>query len=347
MINIMANDLNSILESPSNYHQMRSAFQYIKNNQINREKWDDCISKSCNSRVYGLSWYLDIVCENWDGIIFGDYEAVFPVIFSRKMFFIKTSYHPLFCQQLGLFFKSGGIADKLISQLSGYNFIWMFHATILPTYFKRYIYHATHEFSTLLKGWSGFHSMFNTRTIWMSNLTLKLGDPYNVLRNKYNTNTIRNLKKSSNFNLKIKELEVDIFMDLYKKNKNIRRSIQKFYPFKNHNYLIIKKLISTCLKKKRGRLIGVFNQEKCLVSAAFFLSCFKRKIMLFNVTKPNCKEYHAMTFLIDNFIKSNCEQNLILDFEGSNIEGVRKFYKGFGSYDACYTRISPMHVRLI
>ena len=323
-------------------------FQYIKNNQINREKWDDCISKSDNSRVYGLSWYLDIVCKNWDGIIFGDYEAVFPVIFSRKMFFIKTSYHPLFCQQLGLFFQRNSGIDKSLSTSEGANFIEWFHRSILPRYFKRYIYHATYEFSYIFESFCVKPRVdswwFNTRRIWMSNFELYLGHPYNVLRNKYNTNTIRNLKKSSNFNLKIKELEVDIFMDLYKKNKNIQRSIQRLYPFKNHNYLIIKKLISTCLKKKRGRLIGVYNQDKRLISAAFFLSCFKRKIMLFNVTRPNCKEYHAMTFLIDNFIKSNCEQKLILDFEGSNIEGVRKFYKGFGGLDACYTRISPMHV---
>ena len=53
---------------------------YIKNININREKWDDCVSNSVNSRVYGLSWYLDIVCKNWDGIVIDDYEIVFPVI---------------------------------------------------------------------------------------------------------------------------------------------------------------------------------------------------------------------------------------------------------------------------
>ena len=58
-------------------------FQYIKNNYINRNKWNECVSKSINSRVYGLSWYLDIVCKNWDGIVFGDYEAVFPVVFKN------------------------------------------------------------------------------------------------------------------------------------------------------------------------------------------------------------------------------------------------------------------------
>ena len=58
--------------------------------------------------------------------------------------------------------------------------------------------------------------------------------------------------------------------------------------------------------------------------------------MLFNVTKPDYKQYHAMTFLIDSFIKSNCEDEALLDFEGSNIEGVKNFYSGFGSVNRPY-----------
>ena len=77
---------------------------YIKNSNIDREKWDKCIVSSCNPRIYAISWYLDIVCKNWDGLVFGDYEVVFPVVF-KKRFFLKKSYHPFFCQQLGLFSK--------------------------------------------------------------------------------------------------------------------------------------------------------------------------------------------------------------------------------------------------
>ena len=52
--------------------------------------------------------------------------------------------------------------------------------------------------------------------------------------------------------------------------------------------------------------------------------------MLFNVTSPKYKHFHSMTFLINYFIKSNCMQKKFLDFEGSNIEGVKNFYAGFG-----------------
>ncbi len=90
------------------------------------------------------------------------------------------------------------------------------------------------------------------------------------------------------------------------------------------------------MKQKKGQLIGIFDEENNIVSAAFFLSCFNRYIMLFNVTKSNFKEHHGMTYLIDDFIKSNSNQSKVLDFEGSNLDGVRKFYSGFGSVDRPY-----------
>ncbi len=46
-----------------------------------------------------------------------------------------------------------------------------------------------------------------------------------------------------------------------------------------------------------------------------------------------------MFLLIDEFIKDNSGTNLVLDFEGSNIEGVARFYSGFGSKPFNYTSI--------
>ena len=58
--------------------------------------------------------------------------------------------------------------------------------------------------------------------------------------------------------------------------------------------------------------------------------------MLFNVTAPNYEKHHGMTFLIDDFIKFNCTQAKVLDFEGSDLEGVKRFYSGFGALDKPY-----------
>ena len=43
-----------------------------------------------------------------------------------------------------------------------------------------------------------------------------------------------------------------------------------------------------------------------------------------------------MTFLIDWYIKKNSHSDRTLDFEGSNILGVRRFYMGFGAKEHPY-----------
>ena len=68
--------------------------------QIDQIKWDNCIENAVNKKLYACSWYLNIVSNNWAGLIYGDYELIFPIIF-KKLFFFKRIYHPLFCQQLG------------------------------------------------------------------------------------------------------------------------------------------------------------------------------------------------------------------------------------------------------
>ena len=53
--------------------------QYIAYNNLDYEKWDKCIIGSVNGSVYAKSWYLDIVCEQWDALVLNDYEAVMPL----------------------------------------------------------------------------------------------------------------------------------------------------------------------------------------------------------------------------------------------------------------------------
>jgi hypothetical protein len=76
---------------------------FHKNKTIDRKKWDDCIANSHNSLLYAYAWYLDIVAENWDAIVLGDYDAVMPLPYNRKLFGLKQVYQPFFAQQLGVF----------------------------------------------------------------------------------------------------------------------------------------------------------------------------------------------------------------------------------------------------
>jgi hypothetical protein len=79
--------------------------RFLKHNEVDTDRWDDCIKNSVNSMPYAFSWYLDIVVEQWNALILNDYEAVFPLP-TRKKYTFTYAYTPSWIQQLGLFSKT-------------------------------------------------------------------------------------------------------------------------------------------------------------------------------------------------------------------------------------------------
>jgi len=75
--------------------------------------------EAVNGMVYGCSWYLDIVCPEWEALVQDDYEAIFPLTCNRK-FGIRYLYQPFFTQQLGIFSRgllSGELVEKFLDAI--------------------------------------------------------------------------------------------------------------------------------------------------------------------------------------------------------------------------------------
>ena len=60
---------------------------------------------------------------------------------------------------------------------------------------------------------------------------------------------------------------------------------------------------------------------------------------LFSGSDEKHKDKHALTFLLDNMIRDFSETQYIFDFEGSDNEGLARFYKGFGGKEIFYPEI--------
>ena len=65
---------------------------------------------------------------------------------------------------------------------------------------------------------------------------------------------------------------------------------------------------------------------------------------------PDGKTIGASHALIDAFIKDHADQNLILDFEGSDIRNLAFFYEGFGATNEIYPALKinklPWYIKL-
>lgn len=286
--------------------------KFVEYSSIDEEKWDQCIHSSFNSVVYAYSWYLDAVCE-WDALIEGDYERIMPLPRKKKLG-IELIYQPFFTQQLGVF------SSKILSGVHIDAFI-----QAIPSKFK----HIHLNFNTLNKFSKDNHLIAH------QNHELDLINEYEKLIINYSKNLKRNLEVAKKHKLSIvSNIKPDELIALFRKEKG--RSIKHL---KEGNYLKLKRLIYTAIHKGIAEVYGVYNEVNELCAGAVFFRHNKKSIFLFSANTASGKSTRAMAFLIDDYIQKNSRTHLTLDFEGSDIESLARFYQGFGSKKTVYNSL--------
>lgn len=111
---------------------------------------------------------------------------------------------------------------------------------------------------------------------------------------------------------------------------------EKSPEIKPVHYFALQKVISHALVMQLGEIYGAWDASNNLVAAAFFLTTHQQSIYLAASSNAQGIEQSAMFLLIDTFIQNNAEKKLILDFEGSNMAGIARFYAGFGAEPKVY-----------
>ena len=91
-------------------------------------------------------------------------------------------------------------------------------------------------------------------------------------------------------------------------------------------------------QKKQATTYGIYRNDQLLASAAFFFSHGRAYYILVG-NHPDGKTIGASHALIDAFIKDHAGQNLMLDFEGSDVPNLAFFYSSFGAVEEKYTGI--------
>lgn len=276
--------------------------RYFAHNKIHKNKWDECIQNSVNGIVYATSWYLDLVCENWDALIEGDYESVMPLTHAKKLG-VRYLFKPQLSQQLGIF------SIKSINNNTINRFL-----RAIPGRFR---------FININLNISNHFDNNEWEIKVNNNFLVDLSQPYKTLYSKFNKNTRRNIKRAKLCSLSIREGVIPEDLLRLKKSNPIGKLTDSYYN-------MLEKVITTCINNKSGRITGVYSSENTLLAAVFFLSYRNSAIYLISASSNEGKEKRAMFMLINHFIEKNAGTNLFLDFEGSNIPSLAMFFGGFG-----------------
>ena len=286
----------------------------LKHNEINKRRWDDCINKSFNGNVYALSWYLDIVHPNWNALIENDYERVMPLTNSKK-FGLSYMFQPFFVQQLGVF------STSQLSQDDVDNFIKAIPQQYILTQYRLNSYNKVDYNSDIIAK--------------HRNVELDLIYDYQYLYNNYNNNTKRNLAKAEAAGLSINNnINPEIIISLFRNN---RGKDVKHWKDKEYNRLL--ELINTAISQECCFTIGINDLDNNTIAGAVFMHSHDRIIFLFSGSDEAHKDKHALTMLLDNVIREFSETQYTLDFEGSDNDGLARFYKGFGGAEVFYPEV--------
>jgi len=285
--------------------------KYIQREHLDEEKYNNCIENSIQSNSYAFSWYLDIVCDNWDVLVLDDYEAVMPIPW-RKKYGIKYVYPPLWVLQLGVYSNEAINENEFLTHLF-----------------------STFKFVELRMNTHNNFELYSEFLQLKQCQKLVLNTTYSSILSKYRKDRKKDLQKAARADLIEKWNDhPSNLVQLFKNN------IGKRTPnIKENDYKNLEKLIAICIEKKMGEILAVYDKENKLVASVFLLKHKKSITKLISSTHLKDRKNGANTFLIDRVIFKYHKDFSVFNFGGSSIKSVASFSKSFGAETEKYHQL--------
>lgn len=291
---------------------MKVKIRFIQRGDIDTEKWDEVIAQSPAETIYPYAWYLDTVAAKWSALVIEDYRFIMPLVWKKKAG-LKYVYQPFYTQQLGVFSKE--YVDPVIIK------------EMLAIIYKKFRF-AGINFN--VKNLVGEEDPFTVDD--KSNYTLTLNKEYDQHFSSFSSNAKRNIKKALIYNESVKkDIPVEELVALKRANDVIQRS--------EEDYQWLNKLLETIRSRGAGSVYGIRSGTE-LTAAALFAFSRTRALYLVSASGKLGKEHRDMFKIVDAFIREHANSGIILDFEGSNIPSVARFFAGFGAQAEIYQGVS-------
>lgn len=284
--------------------------RYVTRQEIDAVKWNACLDAAANGLIYGYTFYLDAMCTAWDALVLDDYRAVMPLPW-RSKWNICYLYHPFAVGQLGVFGNalSPGLLDAFLKNIPPrfqywdlpLNFGNVFDVPFFPLY-KR------------------------------TNYVLPLHASYQNVRQQYREQTHRNIKKAVARNGVIqKNIDVEVVIALAKPHRANWGTATDFNNFWS--------LYRQLYKQGNAATYAVKSAAGAVLASAVFFFSHQRAYYILPGNHPQGRAVGASHLLVDAFIQEHAGQNLTLDFEGSDVQGLQFFYSSFGAVEEPYAAV--------
>lgn len=282
--------------------------RFLESREIDRKKWNDTLDRFPTIKLYARPYFLDALSDHWGAFVTENYAFIMPVIYGKK-WGIKYTYHPPFCQQLGIFSKeplSREIKEAFIDALKAK--------------FRYIVYRFNSENDRI------------ENSVRSVNFILNLNEAYPALRRRFSKNTKRNINKAHKSGLSFSEST-----DTDEINAFARKHIH--FPFSIAEFKRFEALIQAGLENQKAKILQARDDSDRLVSFIFLYRDTERIHYLLGVNSPEGKALQASFGLFNKLIEENAGSQQVLDFEGSEIPGVARFFAGWGAQKEYYSKL--------
>ena len=123
----------------------------------------------------------------------------------------------------------------------------------------------------------------------------------------------------------------------------IQALVDKNILLNNRKKMHFNSLLQTTNKNNLLQIFIGYDKENNPQGGVCFM-IIEERVFIHTFCNALGKKYGLVYFLINQFIAEHAGQNLILDFMGSSIDGIRYRNLGFGSAESTY---SAIHIRNI
>lgn len=280
----------------------------LRRDQIDDAQWNTRVEKS-SGLPYAFTGYLDIVNKgNWRALVSENYQSIFPLPIERKLGLVMY-LQPPFTQQLGLISEDHSLE-------------------LLSTFMDAIPNDAA---SIFLKG-NENNLLRNHATIQInerSNYLLDLERDYEEIHSNFSKSLRKRIRKGKAFYDVEISTDVDRLVDFYQQEMQSRVGLNE------GQYQTAKRLFKYLIEEGSGKIYHARNASY-IDGALFVIQHQNRIINLFGTSNANGKKEFAMQVILDHIIEQNASTKMILDFEGSDLKGVKEFYESFGPERVTY-----------
>jgi lipid II:glycine glycyltransferase (peptidoglycan interpeptide bridge formation enzyme) len=285
--------------------------------------------------IFQKEWWLDAVAPGrWDAVeIKSGNETV-----ARLPYVIENKYgltiltQPLLTQTLGPWLKTS--EAKYSRQLSEQKDLMMKLIEALPQhdYFLQ-------NFHNSITNWLPFYWKGFKQTTEYTYVIENLSDPEKIW-SEFRENIRRNIRKAQK-KVKVRtDLSLDEFLNL---NVMTFKRQGKNIPYTK---TFVKRLDNACVSQNARRIFFAEDAESKIHAAIYIIWDDNSAYYLMGGEDPKLRNSEATSLLIWEAINFASTVTKKFDFEGSMIESIEMFFRGFGSKQVPYSHITGMSRRM-